>query len=145
MEKPSKMHDLAEKKVNAPVKTDLEKWKRRALYNMPPDKPRPESTSNAAQEGIPYRDGPSLLARQRQQTYQQNRDLSDHLGSMHLRPSSNVQHKFNAGNSTSSELGEPKGEKGKCTVTVNLEWDGEDKSDKQKNEGCKKKKLYRLL
>src|SRR5271157_4598108 len=92
MDQPSKRRDLTEKNVKEPVKSSSEEWKKQALYKMPTDKPRPESTSKAAQEGIPYRDGRSLLARH---LHQQNRDPSDRLRSMHLRPSSDVQHKLN--------------------------------------------------
>ncbi len=113
MDQPSKMHDLTEKKVNAPVKSYSEEWKKQAIYKMPTDKPRPESTSKAAQERIPYRDGKSLLARHRQQAYQKDSyvtpTLSDRPRSWHPRQGSDVQHKLNNGKSSTSDLGEPKG------------------------------------
>ncbi len=138
MDQPSKMHDLTEKNVKSVVKTNPEKWKKQAIYNMPTN----ESTSKAAQEGIPYRDGKSMLARQRQQAYQQNRDLSDRLRSWHLRQGSDVQYKLSDGISNTSELGEPKGWKNNLTLAIDLktpkththasyEWSGEDSSKQQ--------------
>ena len=119
MERPGKICDRTKKNMNARGNSDSEKWKRQALYNVPTDKPHPESTSAAAQERTsgsrdrpPYRDGRLQLAQQRQQAYQKTRDLSDRLRSMNLRSGSDAQHKLNAGNSTTSELGEPKGMSG---------------------------------
>src|SRR5271157_601112 len=142
MDQPSKMHDLTEKNVKSVVKTNPEKWKKQALYNMPTN----ESTSKAAQEGIPYRDGKRLLARQRQQAYQKDSyvtpTLSDRPRSWHPRQGSDVQHKLSDGISNTSELGEPKGWKNNLTLAIDLktpkihthasyEWNSEDSSKQQ--------------
>ena len=85
MDKLNNRRDHTEKKVNATGKSDSERWKRSSLYGVPTDKPRPESTSEAAREStsklvrestsgpkdhIRYHDGRLRLAQQRQQAYQ---------------------------------------------------------------------------
>ena len=115
MEQPNKMRDNTEKGINSAEKPDKEKWKRQALYKMPPDKPRPESTSAAAQGSIPYRNGRfQLLARQCLQRYQSDSYVPPtpraNQSYWHPRQGSDVKHKLNESNSNPSALGVPKGE-----------------------------------
>ena len=120
MDRPSNRRDHTEEKVHATGKSDSERWKKSSLYGVPTDKPRPESTSEAARERTSdsrdrpaYRDGRLRLAQQRQQAYQKDcyitPNLSDSSISKSRRPSSGLTSKLHASRSTASELGVPKG------------------------------------
>ena len=125
MDQPSKRRDLTEKNVKEPVKSSSEEWKKQALYKMPTDKPRPESTSAAAQGSIPYRNGRlQLLARQRLQRNQSDSYVPPtpraNQSYWHPRQGSDVKHKLNESNSNPSALGVPKGDRGSTNPPVRV-------------------------
>ena len=119
MDQPSNIRDHTEKKVNATGKSDSGKWMREAFYGAK-NKPRPESTSSAAQERtsdsrdrIPYRDGRYQLVKHRQLAYKKDRygthDLSASLRSTHLRSGSYIKRGLHARHSNPFVSDVPKG------------------------------------
>ena len=116
MDKLNNRRDHTEKKVNTTGKSDSEKWKRSSLYAMPTDKPRPESTSEAARERTSdsrdrpaYRDGRLRLAQQRQQAYQKDSSITPNLSASSISRSRRLGSDVNERKSNTGELGVPKG------------------------------------
>ena len=138
MDKLNNRRDHTEKKVNATGKSDSERWKRSSLYGVPTDKPRPESTSEAAREStsklvrestsgpkdhIRYHDGRLRLAQQRQQAYQKDSYITPNLSASSIYRYRRLGSYGNDNNSNPSALGVPKGDKGSINPPIHVDMD----------------------
>ena len=120
MDRRSERRDQKEPTVNAKGEKNSDKWKRRLLYGVRPDKPRTEDTLEATQERtsgsrdrLMSYDGRLELAMQHQQAYQFNSNAISKLSSGSIsgyrRQGSDIRRKLDDGKSNTSELGERKG------------------------------------